>query len=76
MVKFSLTETAKDDLEKLYNYGVLNYGLEQTEQYTSDMITRFKAIAEHPKLYTAVNHIREGYRRSVYGATFDLLPNS
>lgn len=29
---------------------------------------RFEKIADQPYLYSAVNHVREGYRRSVCGA--------
>lgn len=34
--------------------------------YQQGMKNRFKELAEQPKLYQAVDHIRAGYRRSVY----------
>ncbi|MFS1705103.1 type II toxin-antitoxin system RelE/ParE family toxin [Alteromonas sp. AMM-1] len=30
-------------------------------------MTQFQSIAENPLHYQAVDHIRKGYRRSVYG---------
>ena len=32
------------------------------------MMQRFAKLAEQPKLYPTVDHIRAGYRRSVYGS--------
>jgi len=68
MGKYSLSEAAEKDLDQLYTYGVLNFGLEQTGQYTTAMINRFEELSEHPERYPAVDHIRKGYRRSVYEA--------
>jgi len=68
MTIYRLSEAAENDLDRLYTYGVLNFGLEQTEQYTTAMIARFEELAAFPSRYPAVDHIREGYRRSVYGA--------
>jgi toxin ParE1/3/4 len=31
------------------------------------LIARFEELAENPRLWQAVGHIRPGYRRSVYG---------
>ncbi|WP_198160579.1 MULTISPECIES: type II toxin-antitoxin system RelE/ParE family toxin [Pseudoalteromonas] len=31
------------------------------------MIIQFQSIAENPLHYQAVDHIRKGYRRSIYG---------
>ena len=30
------------------------------------MKKRFEELADHPELYAAVDHLRTGYRRSVY----------
>lgn len=68
MANYSLSASADDDLGRLYTYGVLNFGLEQTESYTAGLIEHFELLAETPLLYQAVDDIRKGYRRSVYRA--------
>jgi len=47
--------------------GVLTFGLTAADRYYDCLIERFEEIAEHPRMYQAVNAIRPGYRRSVYG---------
>ena len=49
-----------------YEYGVLTFGLRQADAYFDGIVTRFQKIAEQPKLYPAIDHIRQGYRRRVY----------
>jgi toxin ParE1/3/4 len=38
------------------------------DQYYDGLLARFDKIAESPQLWPAVDHIRAGYRRSVYVA--------
>lgn len=68
MADYRLSATADDDLHRLYIYGVLNFGLEQTECYTAGLIEHFGTLSSAPLLYRAVDEIRTGYRRSVYHA--------
>lgn len=68
MASYKLSELADNDFESLYIYGVVNYGAKQADEYAEGMIERFERLAAHPGLYPAVDHIRQGYRRSVYGA--------
>ena len=44
------------------------FGLDQAIIYQTGMIMRFDEIATHPSLYNAVDHIKTGYRRSVFGS--------
>ena len=64
---YKLTEDAKDDLLRLYRYGVKEFGETQADLYYDLLIRHFKQIADNPYLYQAVDHIRKGYRRSVCG---------
>ena len=66
MAKYRLSESADRDLDKLYVYGVLNFGLTQAERYIDGLIRRFDELTNNPYLYQAVDDIRPGYRRSVY----------
>lgn len=68
MTKYSyrLSEKADDDFGRLTLHGLLNFGLLQSDRYTAGMKQRFRALADNPYLYQAVDHIRLGYRHSVY----------
>ena len=59
--------TTVEDLSWLYEYGILHYGQERADRYYNGLIERFEELAENPRLWQAVDHIRPGYRRSVYG---------
>jgi toxin ParE1/3/4 len=64
---YKLTEEAKDDLLRIYGYGVKKFGETQADLYYDVLIKHFAQIAENPYLYQAVYNIRKGYRRSVCG---------
>lgn len=67
MASTCLSDNARTDLDRLYERGILTFGLQQADEYYDGLIARMQDIAAHPKLYPAVGDIREGYRRSVYG---------
>ena len=67
MGNYKLTEDAKDDLRLIYMYGVKEFGEVQADIYFDELFNRFEQIAENPYLYQPVDHIQEGYRRSVCG---------
>lgn len=67
MGSYRLTEDAKDDLRRIYRYGVKKFGETQADLYYDALFMRFEEIADNPYLYQAVDHIRKGYRRSVCG---------
>ena len=66
MASYRLNREALADLDRLYEYGVLTFGLRQADAYFDGIVTRFEEIAEQPELYPAIDRIRQGYRRSVY----------
>lgn len=68
MTKLSLriTKLAAQDLDDLYTEGWTNWGEVQADRYCDGLLERFDRICENPKMYQAVDDIREGYRRSVY----------
>ena len=67
MPSYQLSEDAKADLQRIYKRGYIEYGEEQADKYFFALFERGAQIAEQPYLYQSVNHIREGYRRSVCG---------
>lgn len=66
-MRYKLSNDAKMDLARIYWRGVDEFGEQQAERYYDALIQRFGEIVEAPYKYQAVDHIREGYRRSVCG---------
>ena len=66
MARYELANTADEDFENIFNFGIDTFGLAQAMDYQQGMKKRFEELAEQPKLYQAVDRIRVGYRRSVY----------
>ncbi len=67
MTAYKLTPQAKEDLYRIYAHGVTAFGEDRADRYFAAFFERFEQIAAQPRLYPAVDHIREGYRRSVCG---------
>jgi toxin ParE1/3/4 len=67
MASYRLSGRADEDVRRLYEYGIMQYGLERADRYYNGLIERLEELAEDPHLWQAVDHIRPGYRRSVYG---------
>ena len=66
MANYRLSSAADQDFEQLFEYGIDNFGIAQAKSYIDGLIIQFQNIAENPLHYQAVDHIRQGYRRSVY----------
>ena len=66
MASYRLNREALEDLDRLYEHGVLTFGLRQADAYFDGIVNRFQKIADQPELYPAIDHIRQGYRRSAY----------
>jgi toxin ParE1/3/4 len=67
MANYKLSSAADKDFEQLFEYGIDNFGLSKAKSYVEGLIIKFQTIAENPLHYQAVDYIRSGYRRSVYG---------
>lgn len=68
MVRYRLTQAADQDFERIFEFGIDQFGLAQALDYQNGMKHRFDQLAQQPNLYQAVDHIRKGYRRSVFRA--------
>ena len=66
MASYRLNREALEDLDRLYEKGILTVGLRQADAYFDGIVNRFQKIADQPELYPAIDQIRQGYRRSVY----------
>lgn len=67
MACYRLAPAADRDLERIWLFGLERFGVEQADHYYYQLMHHFTAPAEKPLSYPAVDHIREGYRRSVCG---------
>ncbi len=68
MATYRLSQNAKDDLQRIYLYGVNQFGEAQADQYFWQFFAAFERIAENPSLYPSVEYIRRGYRRCQCGS--------
>ncbi|ESQ91304.1 hypothetical protein ABAC460_06985 [Asticcacaulis sp. AC460] len=67
MAAYKLNHAARDDIKRIYLRGVTDFGEVRSDSYYAALFDRFDTIAEKPYMYPAVDHIRDGYRRSVCG---------
>ncbi len=68
MAIYKLSEAADADLERLYIFGIRSFGMALADKYYDGIVGRLQHIADMPRLYPAVDEIRKGYRRSVFGS--------
>ena len=66
MADYRLSRRADADLEEIARYGIETFGIAQARRYHEGLKARFARIADAPLRYPKVDHIRPGYRRSVY----------
>lgn len=68
MANYRLSEEAKEDLIRIYHYGVKRFGMSQADRYFDNFFNYFEMIAERPFSFESVDHIKAGYRRCVCGS--------
>jgi toxin ParE1/3/4 len=68
MAKYKLSNAAKEDLIRIYQYGVKQFGVKQADKYFESLFDHFELIADNPEAFEAVEFIKPGYRRCVCGA--------
>jgi len=66
MARYELASAAAGDLENIFEFGIDTFGLTQALDYMSGLKQRLRQIADQPEVCPAIEHIRSGYRRSVY----------
>ena len=67
MAKYRLSNEAKEDLIRIHQYGVKNFGIIQADKYFDSFFECFDNIAERPFSFEAVDYLKKGYRRCVCG---------
>lgn len=66
MANYKVSPNAKDDLRRIWFYGLENWDLEAADYYHNAFYKHFEKLAAEPLLY-AETDVRKGYRRSMCG---------
>lgn len=51
MGKYKISETAKEAIIRIHQYGLIRYGEEQTDKYFESLFDNFEIIAKNPYIY-------------------------
>jgi len=65
MANFRISESAKNDLIRIHQYGVEKFGMAQADKYFDELFDCFATTALRPFSFETVDYIKEGYRRCV-----------
>lgn len=68
MPKYILSSNAKEDLKRIYAYGLVEFGEQQADNYFYAFYSMFEKIASAPYIYQSIDHVRAGYRRCTCGS--------
>jgi len=68
MAKYRLSNSAKEDLIRIHQYGVKKFGIAQADKYFNSFFKYFDIIAQRPFSFESVDFIKIGYRRCVCGS--------
>lgn len=67
MPNYKLSNEAKNDLIRIYRYGLVKFGETQADKYFNTFFNYFDIISERPFSFPAVDFIKKGYRRCTCG---------
>lgn len=67
MDKYRLSNVAKEDLIRIHQFGVRQFGVKQADKYFESFFAHFEIIARNPQSFESVDFIKRGYRRCVCG---------
>jgi len=68
MVKYRLSNEAKDDLVRIHRYGINKFGTSQADKYFDSFFECFEIISQRPFSFESVDHLKQNYRRCVCGS--------
>jgi toxin ParE1/3/4 len=68
MTNYKLSKVAKEDLIRIYQYGIKQFGEKQADKYFDTFFECFELIAQQPFSFESVEYLRPGYRRCVCGS--------
>ena len=68
MVRYRISNEAKEDLIRIHHYGIEKFGVTQADKYFESFFEYFDIIAQRPFSFESVDYIKTGYRRCVCGS--------
>ena len=68
MTDYKLSNAAKDDLIRVYPYGVKMFGMVEADKYFDSFFEYFDIIAQSPYSFESVDFIIKGYKRCICGS--------
>ena len=67
MIKYRLSNEAKNDLIRIHHYGVKKIGMTQADKYFESFFKYFEIISQRPFSFELVDYIKKDYSRCVCG---------
>ena len=67
MADYKLSNAAKDDLIRIYHFGVEKFGMTQADKYFDSFFKYFDIISQQPYAFESIDYIKKGYRRCALG---------
>lgn len=67
MYSYVLTKDVENDLERIHDYGVAQFGMLQADKYYEMFFECFDKIASNPFMFPSSAHLKKGYRYCVCG---------
>jgi toxin ParE1/3/4 len=64
-MRYSISEKANQDIEKIWLYTFENWSLEQADRYYNLILDEIEFISENFESGKSVDHIKKGYRASI-----------
>jgi toxin ParE1/3/4 len=68
MPNYKISEVAKEDLIRIHQYGVEQFGMKHADKYFNAFFNYFENISKNPNSFESVDYIRRGYRRYPIGS--------
>ncbi|WP_447969687.1 type II toxin-antitoxin system RelE/ParE family toxin [Nitrospira sp. M1] len=66
MATYQLTKKAEREFDKIYEYSILNFGLEPAQNYVNGLEVCFETLANNPRMGKDYSHVKKEYRRYEY----------
>lgn len=67
MCKYQINIQAEEDIKRIFEYGLIRFGLIQADKYYHMLFECFNKIASNPLLFPDATHYKKGYRYCVCG---------
>lgn len=66
MNSYILTKDAEEDLDRIHEFGVYKFGMQQADKYYELLFESFEKIASNPYMFPTSVHLNKKYRYCVY----------